>query len=409
MPNYVAPNRDVIEAYWKLDRKTAIRALRAKLEVQVADDSEDDTEISVHKLMSAGMLACMGDPAGKKYLLETIHHEEKTQSWNVQQAFWVIGHIGWFYPDQHAEIAAKNTAWRGDFMVKMLREPKKIKGYGLYNDRQDLALSEHGGNFARALAVMKHPEAFAILQSLWTDIKGNPDYGNGHEILEAFKILNDPKSHPLLLKALKDSEHVHIRLAFTVREMGIKEAVPILLDRADEYHTYAGLIDFDDPRILPGLKKKLPDLRGKPLGEAKIQIIKREGGDMLPKFMELVKDPNHESGTSLQVEIYKLKDARAIPYAIEQLGVARSAWNYYESLRFLANFKDEPIALKTIIDALSTDFNAIGNRDGKAAFNDNNRTYPPRIAKHLEEMTGEDFGIDQENWLEYFKITHPDH
>ncbi len=55
---------------------------------------------------------------------------------------------------------------------------------------------------------------------------------------------------------------------------------------------------------------------------------------------------------------------------------------------------------------MNIDFNALA--DGKDVASDNNKRFSEEIASDLKQLTGLDFGVNQQKWLEYFRGANPD-
>jgi HEAT repeat protein len=389
-------NGENIAATLRMDSK----ATRDELKKRIA--AKDSPQCL--KLIYAGVLAGLGDHEGQVYLLERGRTAGETNE--ARDIFWVIGNLESFATSDEDKEIKSDINWAEPFMLEMLSQPKKLKSAysdGESYDRQALALNRHVGRFGEILAAMNSPKLYPILQSLWNDRTIWIDHG---EILNAFGELKDERAVPILLQALREHRE-YPYAAHAVRVMAVKEAIPILLERLNDLSTYDALPAFDDPRILPAIKKALPELKDEVQSTARVMVIDLEGGDKLPRFLELANDPTNKS-LDVMYRIAKLKDERSISLAIKVLDESKDLCRTSLVISMLAGFKKSDAAIQALINALGIDFAAMayGSKD---MMNDNNERYRARIAGYLNEMTGEDFGTDQKKWLEYArkKIVQP--
>ncbi len=395
---YHFTNDEKIEKIVQMDAETVRKAVKPRL--------KDKATPEPLKLLYAGILACFADRDGQTYLIQKAENA-KTAS-EAADTFWVIGHLERFYPYELQEKNPVDMKWAETFMLEMLSKRKQFKDErepGNVKERQIMAIDSDIGNFGRVLAKNKCPELFSILEALW---KEDADWYIRRDIAWAFEDLGDKRAAPLLLQALDPKNDGLFRSsASALAAMQVNDAVPILLEHLDNFWTIELLEKFDDPRILPALKASQPTLKGYPLGDAKLYIILNEDGDRLAKLIELSKDPIFKIHNKPMREIAKLKDPRAIPFAHQMLHQSDSLSHKSIAIVILGEIEKNPKAIKSLIDALSIDFQSFAK--DKNVIQDNNKLCRKLIADYLKKATGEDFGPDQKKWLEHFKKTHPDH
>ena len=319
--------------------------------------------------------------------------------------FWLIGHLDRLWPlTKGGDFQTVNMRWAEDFMLEMLREPKALKAREPHYSRQSLAIASFcGGNFGEILGKMKSRDLYAILVTLW---KESPKDMDRRDILWAFEYLEDSRAISLLLDALKAKQagdrDEYRCAASALAKMGAKEAIPILLDHLDDCETYPPLSKYKDERILPAIKKALPELKDYALGAARLMVIDLEGGDRLPKLIELEKDPELKCMPPDPMDIIcELKDKRAVPFAVGELNTSSDLHRRNQAICILASIKDSPEAIKALIDALDMDFQALAQ--GKNIMRNHNKEVPNEIAEHLKQLTGHDFGVNKKKWLAYYR------
>lgn len=382
-------NRDTIHKILKLDSESTRKELKTRL-------ADDNIQANV-RILYAGILAGLDDQNGQAYLINK--GRSATELHDAENVFWMISHLDWLYPVEDRNSKTVNMKWAENFMLEMLKEPRTLKAElwanGVY-ERQSCAIK----NFGEILVKMKNQELYPVLVALWN---ANPRKVNRWEILTVFEKLEDRRAIPILLEAL-EVKGERKSSASALAKMDVKEAIPILLKHLDDYEIYPSLAKYNDERILPALKNALPELDGYARGEACLMIINLEGGDRLPKLIKAENDPDFQCMHNLPDIIYKLKDERAVPFAIKELNSSSELYRRADALRFLAEINNSPAAIKGLIDALDINFNALDK--GKDVMSDNNKEFRTAITTNLKRMTGQDFGENKQKWLEYYRNTY---
>jgi hypothetical protein len=359
------------------------------------------------RLLYAGILAGWGDKQGQKYLLKKCRESNTLES--IQDSFWLMGHLDWLQDHRANDIQRKeiDMRWAETFMLEGLQDTREFTGtnenFSMSETMQAMALDDDCGDFAEKLAVMKSPKLFPILAKLFNDGKCST-----RSIYSAFTESGDQRAVPLLLKILSttNDDDDFGRIAWALARLRCKEAIPILLKHLDNADTYDALSQYSDARILPALTNALPKLhKDYAVGAARTLIIKLEGGDELPKLIALAEDPKHKCMEDPLWLIADLKDKRAVPFATKVLNTSPELTERVFAVRILAAIPDCPEAIKALIDALDMNFNAVAT--GKDVAQDQNECTRMEISEDLQKLTGQNFGMDKNHWLEWFSRTHP--
>lgn len=387
-------NRETIYKILKLDSEATRNELRRRL-------ADDNTPADV-RILYAGILASLNDQTGQTYLMNKGRSETKLL--DAKNVFWMISNLDWLYPREDNKSVSVNMKWAENFMLEMLKEPKtfKVKSFPQGYSRQSLAIN----SFGEILAKMKSQELYPVLVALWN---ANPPQVEKCEIFSIFAKLGDKRAVPILLEYFEfqsmNAESIQelMYVGYVLAKMGVKEAIPILLKHLNSPFTYPVLSEYNDERILPALKNALPELKGDAKAEACLMIINLEGGDRLPKLIELAQNPNFDNIQPMYI-IRGLKDERAVPFAIKELNSSPDLYRRFAALHILSAIRNSPAAIKGLIDALDIDVNAIA--EGKDVMNDNNKEFRTAITYNLKRMTGQDFGENKQKWLEYYRNTY---
>jgi HEAT repeat protein len=358
------------------------------------------------KLLYAGILASWGDKQGQEFLLEQVRKANSLE--DVQDVFWVIGHLDWLHErrvDEGGQPKTIDMHWAETLMLDALQDTRKFESSKKYlswsETVQSLALDDGVGNFAEHLAKIKSPKLFPLLAGWFKDGKSNTRI-----ICAAFVELGDQRAVSLLLKALTTSADGNDfnGVAYALGEFHCQEAIPILLKHLDDWEIYGALSQYSDPRILPALTNALANLHEEyAISAARLLIIQLEGGDELPKLIALAEDPKYK-GEDLLLLVADLKDKRAVPFATKALNTAPELFDRVFAVRILAAIPDSPEAIKSLFDALDINFNAVAA--GKDVIEDQNVRVRGEISEDLQKLTGQNFGTDKKLWEAWFARTH---
>lgn len=380
-------NIETIHKILKMDSETTRKELEKRLK-----DNKNSMDV---RLLYAGILASLNNEAGQVFLMESGRSAAKML--DAQNAFWMIVRLDCLYPYEERKSNSVDMKWAESFMLEILKTPKTLEAKNWANgkyERQVLAIE----NFGEILAMLKSKELYPVLIDFWNDSSSKV---GRWQILPIFEKMEDRRTIPILLEALNEKEQ-YKSAAYALAAMRAPEAIPILLTHLDDSDTYLSLAKYNDARILPALKEALPGLtKDYAKGAARLMIINLEGGDRLPKLIEIAQDPNFKSIEDPLQIICSLKDARSVPFAIKELNSSPELYRRFVALNILGAIDNSPEAIKGLINAFEINVNAIAK--GKEICVDNNKRFSAIIARHLKQLTGHDFGEDKKKWLEYYQ------
>ena len=369
-----------------------------ELRVRILDKSRS-TRI---RLFYAGILAIEGDSAGQEFLIREA--SRATSLAQAKNAFWVISCLDWFPRKKRIQV---DMRWAEDFMVRMLQDKTELepRPHDAARTRRSLAMDL---GFGQILAKMKSKKLYPLLADI---CRTSPEYGiMQRDVIQALGELGDNRAVPLLLDVLKehdtgicDSGGTYTAASYALAKMGAKEAIPILLKYLDDWKTYLALAQYRDDRVLPALKNAVSRLKEAAWYEAEHLIIELEGGDRLPRLIELWYAAAGWAPIDLLYEIADSKDERAIPFATDLLRNSASLDRRMAAASILGQLRS-PEAIKPLIDALDMDLNALAQ--GIERKGDHNEMFREQLAHDLEKMTGKHFGVHKYLWLVWYALKY---
>lgn len=276
----------------------------------------------------------------------------------------------------------KHDSFGPTFSTKLVTKPLEVRN-----------MAVGVGEFPEALAKMQSKAGLPVVLQY---LKESP-HGYHGRTLFSIGDFGDTSVEPWLLERLITSKGiVNSSVARSLGKLKSKRALPILLKHLDNVGTYSYLSQVEDPQLLPALKQAAPSLKSTPRHEALMLIIKLEGAkeDRLDKLLAVVQEfPDKNYAL---YEIRKLKDPRACDFAVTMLTSSKDIFKRHCAIQILEgiNTRQAQIAL---INALDIDFQLLVHQKSKDRHYIN-QDYHNKIAKSLQKMTGQDFGLDQKKW-----------
>lgn len=253
------------------------------------------------------------------------------------------------------------------------------------------------GGFADHVVRMRSEKGLPVILSL---LREYPFYSLKTSIgyLGRYK---DERVGPVLLDVLTRHEDQKSRDTYrfavsAASEMGLKEAVPILLRHLDDEDSYTGLTALADASVIPTIKAALPQLKSHVHAGAELALVQLQGGDVLPPLLQLLKRRDYLKRSDVIMWLVKLKDPRSVQTITSTLCYDPDWFVRSFSISVLAAVRNKE-AMRGLVSGLGCDYSKLNrwktNRD-----HDYNREYREEIAKALQEITGENFGADQKRW-----------
>jgi len=260
------------------------------------------------------------------------------------------------------------------------------------------------GDFSDHLLHMRSEKALPVVLSL---LREKPFYGLNTAVgyLGRYK---DDRAAAFLLEVLNnypktkhESEDTYRFAVSAASEMGLKEAVPILLRHLDDRDSYQGLKALGDASIVPAIQAALPRLTSYARAEAELAIVQLQGGDHLFLLLQLLKREDYLLRDDVMWALLDLKDPRSIPAMTLALCYDRDSSVRSTSIQVLAALKSKQ-AVQGLINGLGCDYSNL--KRGKTNNDyDYNGEYRGEIVKALQEITGQNFGTDQKRWTEWLE------
>jgi HEAT repeat protein len=353
------------------------------------------------RLLAAAVLVLKNDDLGKQFFLAHAKNLDdlgdlyvtlKSLAWSSE---WLTG-------------SAADLSWAEDLMIDALQNRTQLDRKNAMHVPQNIHWSEAKvevrelavtyGEFADLLARMRSEKGLPVIISL---IKEYPYYRLNTAIgyLGRYK---DERVGPLLLNILKryeDSKHKdsYRFAASAAAEMGLKSAVPILLQHLDDEDSYEGLRVLADASAIPKIKAALPRLKSYALAEAELTVIYLQGGDLVPPLLQLLKRRAYLRRNDVIMRLEQLHDPRSAAAVSELLCHDPDWFVRWGSIRVLAAVKTKE-AIAGLVNGLDCDYSKL-NRGKTARDHDYNREYRDEIAAALKQITGRDFGTDKKQWM----------
>ena len=357
------------------------------------------------RLLAAAVLVLKNDDLGKQFFLAhakslddlgDLYVTLKSLAWSSE---WLTG-------------SDADLSWAEDLMIdalqnrtKVIRKdalhfPPSINWPQATVEIRELAVNY--GTFADLLAKMRSEKGLPVIISLLLE---NPSYNLNSSIgyLGRFK---DERVKPLLLDILNrhnDEKHPDTyRFAVSAAaEMGLKSAVPILLQHLDDQDSYEALRVLGDASAIPKIKAALPRLKSYARAEAELTVIYLHGGDLVPPLLQLLKRRDYLRRDDVIMRLEELHDPRSAAAVSELLCHDPDWFVRWGSIRVLAAVKTKE-ALAGLINGLDCDYSKL-NRGKTAPDHDYNGEYRGEIVSTLKRLTGKDFGTDKRQWMIWFE------
>lgn len=375
---------------------------------------EADSVPARPKLLYAGLLVRFGDKTGQEFLIRRSREADEFE--DFRNVAWVFTHLDWLHSATETTRTPVDMRWAEDFMIEMLQSEAAIKAPERYGGRV-FKRQFLGGPFAFRLGEMKGQRAYELLTSLYEKARTAPtenERAGAEAYLQGLVSLKDPRSEELLLEVAADfsagergKRRCAAIAAWALAKDRNPKALDLFLKHIADWDVLNHLACYRDERILPALKAALPQYRGKVRGRALLLVAELEGGDPVPKFIEIARDPTLESEYEAVERLRRIKDDRLVPLALELLDQTGDRWRVWAAIDLLGDSKS-PEATQALIEALGVDYQKLAEKWGKQVMADNNKEFREKISGHLRANTGQDFGTDRARWREWYRKTYGD-
>ena len=385
-------NFEAIKEILKNDSALVRREMRSRL--------SPDQPMSL-RLIAAAVLVLKNDEQGRQFFVDQSKIPQ-----DLGNSYVTLNQLAW-----SAETLTGSDidlSWAEDLMIEALQNRTRVVRQDALRFPANFSWREpmleiremaiQYGGFADHVVRMRSEKGLPVILSL---LRESPSLGMKTTIgyLGRYK---DERVGPVLLDVLtrhEDEESMDTyRFAVSAAsEMGLKEAVPILLRHLDDAASYEGLIALADASAIPIIKAALPRLKSYARAEAELALIHLQGGDVVPPLLQLLNRKDYLKRSDVIAWFVKLQDPRSVP-AVTSALCHDPDWSVrFSSIRALAAVRNKE-AVQGLVSGLGCDYSKL-NRWKTNSDHDYNREYREEIAKALQEITGEKFGTDQKRWI----------
>ena len=351
------------------------------------------------RLIAAAVLVLKKDEYGQKFFIG-----QSSKPNDLGDLYVTFNHLAWSAEDLTGTKI--DLSWAEDFMIAALenrtrinrREALDLPMNFTYDETVEIReMAVQDGNFCDHLARMRSQKALPVILSL---LREEPFFGL-NTCIGYIGRYKDERVASLLMDLLtnypdskrKDSYRFAVSAA---SEMGLKAAVPILLQHLDDHDSYSAIVTLGDASAVPTIKAALPGLTSYASAEAELAIVHLEGGDVLPALLQLLRRTDFLKRDDAIMWLEELKDSRSVPTMTSMLCYDPDWFVRAWSIRVLAAVRNRE-AIQGLINGLSCDYSKLKRYKTNDDYNYNGE-YRGDIAKALQEITGENFGVDQKRW-----------
>ncbi len=214
------------------------------------------------------------------------------------------------------------------------------------------------------------------------------------------------------------------RLAYALGKLRAREAVPLLLRHSELPDAIIALGEIGDPRVVPVLEKLVstkgkiiqegtdvrPDLARERLYKARVALAELDRENCAIRLAEIVCDKSLTAQQRADTVncLRKRPDRKAVPYLVRVIKTEGSyppdkkenaRWYLIDmAIDGLGEIKCKA-AVEGLIECFDLDFRAEGLGMGDRI---TPATYRNRIARSLQQITGQTFGADKQQWLTWW-------
>lgn len=278
-----------------------------------------------------------------------------------------------------------------------------------------------------ALSKIDAKRAVPLLVQMLDHIKPIAMGSEHRYVIRKLAEIDAERAKPVLVKMLRKLPRSHVNLSYgrlseplaTLAEVAgqlkAKEAVPTLLQYVEYPEIIKALADIGDPAAIPSLKKiidedakiaeqhqQLPrDFAKKRVFTARMALCTWDADGGTARLLELLGDESLDEWKCAQAvrKLADCQDPKAIPALVGVIQVGEGHSSIDAALSGLAKLKYKA-AVEGLIDCFDVDFK-------EESFNKGDYVTPAiyrnRIAQALQEITGQSFGSDKQQWLQWWQ------
>lgn len=393
-------NYDVIQEILKRDSTLVSEEMVRRL--------DSSRRVSL-KLLAAAVLVFKNNDRGKQFL----QSQARVIDNNLDDLYVTLSKID--ISGKYLNGTDADMSWAEDLMIEALqnrtqldrrealRAPEHIRFSEINVQVRELAVRH--GRFPEILGKMRSAKALPVI--IYMIRENRPRELDLRGAIGTLGRYQDKSVEPLLLDILRqheDSMHwdTYRHAVGAAEDLGLKSAVPILLNHLNDSDSYSGLRALADSSAIPIIKGALPRLKSYARAEAELTLIHLRGGDVLPPLLRLLSRRDFLLRSDVIMWIERLKDARSVP-AISEVLCRDPDWIVRSgAIRVLAAVKTRD-AIAGLVNGLACDYSNL-KEPKTSPDHDYDREYREKIATSLTEITGKNFGIDQKKWIGWLDL-----
>jgi hypothetical protein len=367
------------------------------------------------KLLLASVAASAGSEAAALFFLDTMKDTDYFTVTNLHYAMGITFSQDW----QKKEP----PDWLVELSLAILSDNRFVTGLkeaGWADGTSFTVASCETGMLKSVLGYSKSRKAVPMLIEMLK--KGDAD------VATTLGEIGDPRAIPALIKSLeaagktlKYSEEEgglsedFLGIAIALSQLKAREAVPPLLRYVEYPEVIEKLEEIGDPRVLPALREIVaakgkiirdgkpvnPELEAERLFAAKVALAHLDGDNEVACLAEmldasaLMSDHRRE----IVMRLGMREDPKAIPYLIKVIKTDSDHYIISMAIWSLSDLKYKAAA-KGLIECFDVTFREKNVGKGERV---TPATYRNLIARSLQKITGESYGADKQQWLQWWR------
>lgn len=383
-------NHEALDTTFRLDRE----AVKLEMRRRVGDESYPRRL----RNLAAAVLVVRNDEVGRNYFRERLQIIDT----GIVDVYWILGSYAQYGTRETREYP--DMSWAEDLMIEALQDKRTLSRDEICRcnmiEEQKLVevreLATEVGYFHAVLATMKSSKSLPVILSV---IKENPSFAS--YFVYVLGKFGDESLKPLVLQILRRHDHRFASAVQAAVDLKMKSAVPILLEHLNDElsSSFFGLDSLADASILPTLKRKLPTLNPDNKADARMLIIKLQGGDEVPALLALLRDARFPNRMDVIFRLEELKDQRAVSDLTDVLCRDADESMRIFALRALASIGGAG-AIEGLIKGLDADYHNVKGFKRSLDY-DFKARIQGEIVEKLKKLTSQDLGTDSQKWRKW--------
>ncbi len=370
------------------------------------------------KLLAATIAAPAGSEEAALYFLEAIKGTDYLMWRNVHDA---LQFTSWNYGvDPRQWEKTEPPAWCAELLLAVCSDDRSVTG--LENTRFEkgtsFTISKEFGMLS-TLVEWKFGGVVPLLNKRiesgkadWRTWRNLAQFGDKRAVpglIESFKAI--AKTGRLSEESRLDGGFDHC--ASALAELKARDAVPVLVNYIEFPEIIGDLAQIGDERIVPALRdliaangritrdgKRLdPEQEPERLFAARLALARFNPQDEAIDLGDMLNDSNTFHRHDVFYRLERLSDPRVIPILVKAIKTDSDHWMIGQSISELGTRKCKA-AVEGLIECFDRQFQEEYFGKGEHV---TPATYPNLIASSLQQITGQSFGSDKQQWLRWWQ------